>query len=545
MMCRPPANKENDDKEKPPPPPVAKASFSSFFSSSSSSASLASHGDTNDQKVTTTTSSFSSADNLQKRALWYGTLSLTCVVIANSLLMGHKQSRLDALGCDALCNGYMTSVRSALTVIGSTWIGRLSDSTAFDQLGGARRFFLMIGAMASAMGIVVAATATSLTVLWWSLIPGALLQHNFNILKALLGSYPQQDKEKEEKEGDDAAAKKAAKRASSVGTLGMAAGLGFMIGPPLGSRLCETYEQASIVALVFLVAAMVAILFLPEPTTVSVSSSSSSSLTPVSTTTVAAVEPSSSPSWKVPTLIPMSLRTPPVLFLMSCRTCMALAFHIFNILWTATLKTRFGFGPKDYGTFFGYIGLVFALSQGFGAKWVLQRFAGSSITKRMQLLVVCCILLGGGRCLLYLTHSLVVVYMIYGGIITALGVVNTVFNADTSQVAPPQELGSLFGLLASVETLAGIAGPIVGGALTRFHPTIAPLMAVAVLYGIVLVLILWNYESMLTMAPSSTTSSSSSSSAASKPLQQEAILQQQQMVEANGDDLNGTKTKLE
>ena len=207
---------------------------------------------------------------------------------------------------------------------------------------------------------------------------------------------------------------------------------------------------------------------------------------------------------------------------------MALAFHIFNILWTATLKTRFGFGPRDYGTFFGYIGLVFALSQGFGAKWVLQTFAGSSVTKRMQLLVVCCMLLGGGRCLLYLTHSLVVVYMIYGGIITALGVVNTVFNADTSQVAPPQELGGLFGLLASVETLAGIAGPIVGGALTRFHPTIAPLTAVAFLYGVVLVLILWKYESIL-VAPSSLSK-----------VQQPST----QSIEASG-DVNSSKTKLE
>jgi MFS family permease len=450
--------------------------------------------------------------------------------------MGHKQSRLDALGCDALCNGYMTSVRSALTVIGSTWIGRLSDSTSFPQVGGARRFLLGVGAMASAVGIVLAATATSLTVLWWSLIPGALLQHNFNILKALLGSYQEEEKDKEKGEfgdDDDRAAKQAAKRASSVGTLGMAAGLGFMIGPPLGSRLCETYEQASIVALVFLGAAMVSILFLPEPTP------ATTTVRPVSTPTVTAAVPSSlSSNWKVPILIPLSLRTPPVLFLMTCRTCMALAFHIFNILWTATLKTRFGFGPKDYGTFFGYIGLVFALSQGFGAKWVLQRFgAGSSITKRMQLLAVCCILLGGGRCLLYLTHSLVVVYMIYGGIITALGVVNTVFNADTSQVAPPQELGSLFGLLASVETLAGIAGPIVGGALTRFHPTIAPLIAVAVLYGIVLVLILWNYESILMTSPLSSTTTSSSASS--------KHLQQQQMVEANGENENGTKTKLE
>ena len=427
---------------------------------------------------------------LRRRGIIFGTISLTLVVVANSLLMGHKQSKMDQLGCDAMCVGSMTSVRSALTVIGSTVVGRCSDSTSLNHVGGARKFFLIVGAMALASSIILSAAATSLTAMWISLIPGALLQHNFNIMKAIFGSY------------HDATAS-ASERASSVGMLGMAAGLGFMIGPPAGSRLCQTYEQASMVALCFLTAAMAVICFLlPNPPSLASSNESletSSNPSPSSDKIKKESDESKTKPWwrsLTPDLVPAA-RTPPVIFLMVCRCCMASAFHIFNTLWMATLKARFGFGPKDYGTFFGYIGLVFAVSQGFVAKWVLNRFAGSSGTKRMNLLLGCCVILGGGRMLMYQTYNLVGIYVIYGFIITALGVVNTIFNADTSQIASPQELGGLFGVLASVETMAGIAGPVLGGGLTKIHPTYAPLTAVGFFYGTVFALIYWGYESIV------------------------------------------------
>ena len=94
----------------------------------------------------------------------------------------------------------------------------------------------------------------------------------------------------------------------------------------------------------------------------------------------------------------------------------------------------------------------------------------------------------------YKTNYLAVVYAAFGLIITSLGVVNTIFTADTSKIANPQELGGLFGVLSSVESLAGIAGPILGGALTKIHPEHGPLGAVLVMYGIVFSSVYWGYE---------------------------------------------------
>jgi DHA1 family tetracycline resistance protein-like MFS transporter len=172
---------------------------------------------------------------------------------------------------------------------------------------------------------------------------------------------------------------------------------------------------------------------------------------------------------------------------------MALAFHIFQTIWTVALRERFNFGPKEYGQYFGFIGFAYAMSQGFLAKFLIQKF-GSTSQGRARLLLVCSLILGGGRLFVYKTRSLGAVYAIFGAIITALGVVNTIFTADTSKIASPQELGGLFGVLSSVESMAGIAGPILGGALSKVHPEQGPLMAVLTLYGILFAIVFSGYE---------------------------------------------------
>jgi DHA1 family tetracycline resistance protein-like MFS transporter len=388
--------------------------------------------------------------------------------------MGHYQSQRDQLGCDSMCVGSMTSARSTLTLIGSTVIGRCSDSSRFQNLGGGRRIFLLLGVLASALGIVMAVTATSIQALWISMIPAALLQQNFNIIKALFGDY----------HGTSASP---SERAGSVGNLGMAAGLAFMAGPLAGSMVFKSYEQASMFAMFCLVAAFGFICILPTPPT-----SLKATDDKDDEKTKATADKSSLFSSFLPDLVPAA-RTPAAIFIMVARTCMGLSFHIFQTIWTVALKTKFNFGPQDYGRYYAFIGLSFALSQGLVAKVVLNKF-GTTLQGRARLLMASALMLGGGRLFVYQTSSLVVVYVIYGAIIIALGLVNTVFAADTSQIADPSELGGLFGILASVESLAGIAGPILGGALAKVETERAPLLAVVSLYGIVFAMVYWGYE---------------------------------------------------
>lgn len=86
------------------------------------------------------------------------------------------------------------------------------------------------------------------------------------------------------------------------------------------------------------------------------------------------------------------------------------------------------------------------------------------------------------------------VYILFALIVTALGLVNTILTADTSYLASSDEIGSLFGILASVESGAGMVGPILGGALTYVYPIQAPLFSVIALYAVVYGLVAWGYE---------------------------------------------------
>ena len=317
----------------------------------------------------------------------YGTLSLGLLVMANAVQMGHFQSRRDALGCDTLCIGSMTSTRSALSLIGSSIIGRWSDYSRRrgrdDQPGGkhsnrrrgtnARKVCLMVGIIASMIDLFISSRATaSITSLWLGMIPSALLQQNYNILKALFGEYHDEDAS-------------SADRAGSVGKLGMAVGLAFMAGPLMSSVFLTTYDHTVLFAALCLLLAFGFVTKLPPPPRAAATYSSSSSSPPASSSAtkediLLVVEKTGagngnkksvldSPSVPVvpqylQLLVPAAVRTGPAIIIMCCRICMALAFHVFQTIWQTVLKERFEFGPDDYNRYFGFIGFTFALSQG-------------------------------------------------------------------------------------------------------------------------------------------------------------------------------------
>ena len=405
--------------------------------------------------------------DLQKGVL-YGTASLAFLFVATTVTMPHMQSQRDALGCDSMCLGSMTSLRSLLTLTGATLVGKMSDSSTFRSIGGARRICLLMGVLASAIGLLMSYYATHIQMLWASMIPGALLQHNADVLKALFSCY------------HDAVPERASStdRAGSAGLLGMAVGIALMAGPLAGVSVFSTYQQATQFGLMCILISIGLVLMLPAPAMETPNNKQKKS--------------GFFSSFDIP-----AARSPPALFLMTARMCMALAFHIFQTIWTASLKERFDFGPKDYGRFISFIGLTYALSQGFLAKWLLKFFGGHTPKGRVWLLLCCSICLGVGRFAAFQTSSLPIVYSLFAGIVTALGLVNTIFSADTSQIAPPDQIGGLFGVLAAVESAAGMAGPLLGGALSYVHPIKAPLSAVVALYIIIFLMVFFGYEHLV------------------------------------------------
>lgn len=469
--------------------------------------------DVDDDKATVHSSAAAAVASVEhSNYRWWGASSLALVVIASSLLMPHMQGQRDELGCDSMCLGSMTSARSALTLVGSALVGHLSDSHSrfsYHYFGGSRKMWLLIGIVASALSLWMSQSAASISALWISMIPTALLQQNFNVLKALFADY------------NDALQSTASERAANVGLLGMAVGLAFMLGPLAGAVLLTNYLVSSRGAHVCLVFAAWMVTQLPTPPAhlPSAASTKKPKLRPTTSGLIGYFN------------LPTATLSPPAMLLMVIRVCMALSYQVFQTIWTVALKERFHFGPSDYGKFMSFIGLAYALSQGVLAKWLLDVLGGNTSNKRRtSIVLVCSALLGLGRYFAYQTDSLVIIYMLFAAIVTALGVVNTIFSADASWLAPPEERGGLFGMLSAADSAAGMAGPLLGGLLAHYiHPVQAPLFCVVGLYGVVIALVWWGYESLVLSTTdrmsklAATESASSSSSHAATPSQRVVI----------------------
>jgi MFS family permease len=92
--------------------------------------------------------------------------------------------------------------------------------------------------------------------------------------------------------------------------------------------------------------------------------------------------------------------------------------------------------------------------------------------------------LGGARPLALYTPHVSVVYACYVPMVIALGVMNTAITTTASRLASKDQLGGFFGLLESVENVAGMMGPVAGGLLASVDGFPATLIAVVGLYAL-------------------------------------------------------------
>jgi MFS family permease len=109
-----------------------------------------------------------------------------------------------------------------------------------------RKAALVIGGLACAVGFVLVGCASSLSLLWLSLLPASLLAHNFTIAKAIVADLAPPDE-----------------RAGVLGKLGLAAGIGFMVGPAV-NPFVHTRMQACVLATSVNLLSLIAIILLPS-----------------------------------------------------------------------------------------------------------------------------------------------------------------------------------------------------------------------------------------------------------------------------------------
>lgn len=367
-------------------------------------------------------------------------------VSAAAITFPFAQARRDALDCDALCQGGQTSMRSGLTLIGAALVGRASD-----RLG--RIPMLWMGVAATLASLSINGSYDTLDGMWWAIVPVSLLNHNFAVCKALFSDYI------DEEGGSDA------DKTGAVGKLGMAIGFSFMAGPILASALVDNYQQAVRASAMVTIVSATLILLLPTP----LEKGERSRRTQQEKLSSGLLDFVSLPV----------LRTRGAQVLMAMRLLMALAFHMFVPVWQVSIKERFDFGPRDHALFMGIVGFTYALSQGF----VAERLVRWTANKPSALLLGCIFVLGGARPIALWTSSVYVVYALYVPMVISLGVLNTAISTASTHLADKAQLGGFFGVMESVENVAGMFGPALGGLLSQTAGEKGTLAAVVGCYG--------------------------------------------------------------
>ena len=112
---------------------------------------------------------------------------------------------------------------------------------------------LWLGTAASLLSLGINGWLDTLSGMWLSIVPLALLNQNFSVAKALVSDYI------DEQGGSDA------ERAGAVGKLGMALGFSFMAGPLLATLLVKSYTQALRLSAIGILLSAVLLLMLPAP----------------------------------------------------------------------------------------------------------------------------------------------------------------------------------------------------------------------------------------------------------------------------------------
>jgi multidrug resistance protein len=239
-------------------------------------------------------------------------------------------------------------------------------------------------------------------------------------------------------------------RAKGMGLIGMAFGLGFVLGPALGGPLAEhvgTWAPGAAAACLSAVACAVATFRLPE------------SLPEEHRRTA-------STRGAHPILeLGRALSNRSIAGILLLFFLLVFGFANLESMLALFLHDRYGLDRAQSGFTFVYVGLVLAFAQGF----LLGRLA-----KRLgepRLLVGAMVLLALGMQAVWLAPSLPVLFAILPAVALGMGLSNPTVATILSKRTPPNAQGRTLGLSQSLGALARAVSPGIAGLLyDRFGP---------------------------------------------------------------------------
>ncbi len=360
----------------------------------------------------------------------------------------------ESFGATPVMVGLLVASYAAAQFIGAPLLGRLSDRIGrrpvlLLSVTGTFLGFALLG-LADPLGRLLAALVHSqsangfiLAVLFFSRILDGLTGGNLTVAQAYIADVTDE-----------------ANRAKSLGLIGAAFGLGFILGPAAGGVLSQWgYSVPAFTAALVSVLNLLAIFFfLPE------------SLTPERRENLV-THPR--PPFTLKALLAV-LNRPEVGPLLHVRLFYGLAFATFQSIFSLYAQS-IGLSSQNTGFVLAYVGLLAVITQAGLIGPLTHRF-------RETWLIISGLWVMGISLLAWaFTSQLWLLLVVILPLSLSGGVLNTVIQSSITKSVSRDEIGGILGISSSLEALTRVVAPSVGGFLLGYFGRWAPGVFTAIL----------------------------------------------------------------
>jgi len=327
--------------------------------------------------------------------------------------------------------GFLVATYPFCQFFGSPILGALSDRYG-------RRKVIMLSLFGTLLGYLLTALGIILGQLWIIFLSRALDGFTGGNISAAQSAIADVSDERE--------------KARNFGLIGMAFGMGFILGPFMGGKLADPtvlpwftpatpFWAAAILAACNIVSVW---FFLPETLRTQVRTKISL-LTGLRNIARA--------------MRIVHLRT---IFVVSF--LFVLGFNFFTQFFQIFLIERFRFTESDIGNLFAYMGLWIAITQGFINRPLTRKFSSE------QIISVSAFTLAGALPFLLLPEKAGFIYLILPFIAISNGLTHPNTTAIVSNLAGKESQGEILGINQSIQSLAMALPPIIAGFIATLHP---------------------------------------------------------------------------
>lgn len=321
---------------------------------------------------------------------------------------------------------WIVGIYSLLQVVCAPLIGKLSDRVG-------RKPVLAVSILGTALGFAVLGAATTVTMLLIGRVIDGISGGNISTAMACIADSTTKEQ-----------------RSRSMGMVGAAFGLGFVIGPALGGMLSKFGPSVPFyfAAVLAFVNAMLVIARLPETLT---------------------------PEVRARAREKASLgevfgggRAPTIIIVLLSQLSGITGFSVMTALFAIFCKERYGYDAEHVGYVLAYVGILGALMQ----SGVLRRLLRKPIEKPLAIIGTAVLAVSmGALAFLPIGSGLGLLLLVCAGISIGNSLSTPTLNGLASRAVEAHAQGRLMGLMQSAGGMGRFLGPVLGYSLVKFDGT--------------------------------------------------------------------------